>query len=77
MIPTAYTPSEWEVSKVGRVKIPSTGDEVDLMRLTFSDLTGIKVLFMTAPDAIAFADLLREQTSGLTIAHTFDERNHP
>lgn len=64
------TPVQFSVNctKIGTASLPS-GDEVALVRLVFFTPVGQTVLFMNAADALDIANTIREQASGITIAH--------
>lgn len=60
-------PMAWYAQRVGEVSLP-TGDRVPLIRLTVW-MRGVRLIgFLGAPEAMTFADNLREQAGGLRIA---------
>ncbi len=61
------------VERIGTATVEN-GDEVPLLQVAVLTETGSTVIFMRAPDAIRFADLLRDHSGGLTIARTLDAR---
>lgn len=67
-------PYSFQVQKVGTTAL-ETGDTIDVLRFSIFTHTGETRIFVTAPDAIGIADMIREKASGLTIAHTLDGRN--